>query len=460
MNNNIDWEKAKKEFETKGKVTIEQNNNFVRDKNEPFILYDPDKKKYYEDSNKNDIRRKRYVDFNSNRKAGVLLNFNSGAGFENFKIPDIKAQKLRKEKILNGTAEKNAFETLSNFKPDELNNKLRFMMTIANNEKKQNIVKKYVEFSSSGKLNKWEKGNTTKEDIETAFPSYKGGESIAEKDAIKFMQKESKDVNKFYKNYEILENFVDEKTGVSGYVAGNKANGKIEIFFAGSNDPRNIFIDPKTTKDWVNDGESGIIIPPNYKVALEIARKVSIKTYKTENGTYKGLECVNGHSKGGGEAMYVASHIKGLRAIVSDPSPVVNPGPFIGDNKILAVIGGNGEGMLNRVQKIPGSRFATLLPKSGVSEGKEKYKTSTVTAIAVPNLRMNTKSKHFPDPEGSAKELQSLQKYAEKVKPIYENYHKNKIEIKFSSNKTDLGKLVEKQTKEKQDTVPVNKKIR
>lgn len=211
MNDNIDWEKVKKEFEIKEKVTIEQNNNFVRNKNEPFILYDPDKKKYYEDLNKNDVRRKRYVDFNSNRKAGILLNFNSGAGFENFKIPDIKAQKLRKEKILNGTAEKNAFETLSNFKPDELNNKLRFMMTIANNEKKQNTVKKYVEFSSNGKLDKWEKGNITKEDIEVAFPSNKGGESIAENDAIKFMQKESKDVNKFYKNYEILESFVDEK---------------------------------------------------------------------------------------------------------------------------------------------------------------------------------------------------------------------------------------------------------
>ncbi len=116
--------------------------------------------------------------------------------------------------------------------------------------------------------------------------------------------------------------------------------------------------------------------------------------------------------------------------------------------------------MLNRVQKIPGSRYSTLYPKTAISEGKGNFKTSTVTAIAVPNLRMNTKSKHFPDPEGSAKELQSLQKYAEKVKPIYENYHKNKIEINFSSNKTDLGKLVEKQTKEKQDTVPVNKKIR
>ena len=86
MNDNIDWEKVKKEFEIKEKVTIEQNNNFVRNKNEPFILYDPDKKKYYEDLNKNDVRRKRYVDFNSNRKAGILLNFNSGAGFENFKF--------------------------------------------------------------------------------------------------------------------------------------------------------------------------------------------------------------------------------------------------------------------------------------------------------------------------------------------------------------------------------------
>ena len=452
MKNNTDWEKVKQELETKGKVKIEPKNNYVRDKNEPFIFYDPDKEKYYEDLNKNDMRMKKHIDFNSNKKTATLLNFNSNAGFENFKLLDLKAQKLRKEKILNGTAEKNAFETLSNFKPDELNNKLKFMMMIANNEKKQNIVKKYIELSSSGKLDRWEKGNITKEDVEVAFPSYKGGESIAENDAIKFMQKESKDVNKFYKNYEILESFVDEKTGVSGYVAGNKEKGTIEIFFAGSNDPRNMLTDPKTRKDWKNDFESGIITPPNYEVALKIARKVSLKTYTTENGTYKGLECVNGHSKGGGEAMYVASHIKGLQAIVSDPSPVVNPGPYIIDNKILAVIPGNGEGMLNRAQRIPGSRYSTLYPKTAVSEGKGIFKTSAVTAIAVPTAVTGTKSElfkvHFPDPEGSAKELESLQKYTEKVKPIYENYYKNKIKIKFSSNKTDLGKLVDRQIKE------------
>ena len=239
-----------------------------------------------------------------------------------------------------------------------------------------------------------------------------------------------------------------------------KQTEKLKFFFAGSNDPRNIFTDPKTQKDWENNVESGIIIPPNYEAALKIARKISIKTYKTENGTYKGLECVNGHSKGGGEAMYVASHIKGLRAIVGDLSPVVNPGPYIVDNKILAVIPGNGNGMLNRTQEIPGSRYSTLYPKTAINEGKGIFKTSAVTAIAVPNLRISTKSNHFPDPEGSVKELESLQKYTEKVKPIYENYHKNKIEIKFSSNKTDLGKLVEKQTKEKRNTVPANEKIR
>lgn len=452
MKNNTDWEKVKQELETKGKVKIEPKNNYVRDKNEPFIFYDPDKEKYYEDLNKNDIRMKKHIDFNSNKKSATLLNFNSNAGFENFKLLDLKAQKLRKEKILNGTAEKNAFETLSNFKPDELNNKLKFMMMIANNEKKQNIVKKYIELSSSGKLDRWEKGNITKEDVEEIFPPNKGGERIAENDAIKIIQNESKNNNKLYKNYEILESFVDEKTGVSGYVAGNKEKGTIEIFFAGSNDPRNMLTDSKTRKDWKNNFESGIITPPNYETALKIARKVSIKTYKTENGTYKGLECVNGHSKGGGEAMYVASHIKGLRAIVSDPSPVVNPGPYIIDNKILAVIPGNGEGMLNRAQKIPGSRYSTLYPKTAVSEGKGIFKTSAVTAIAVPTAVTGTKSElfkvHFPDPEGSSKELESLQKYTEKVKPIYKNYYKNKIKIKFSSNKTDLGKMVDRQIEE------------
>lgn len=231
MNNNIDWEKAKKELETKGKTKIERSYNYIRDKSEEFILYNPDKKTYYEDLNKNDVRRERYVGRDSSRKAGVLLNFNSSAGFENFKIPDIKAQKLRKEKILSGKAEKNAFETLSNFKPDELNNKLRFMMTIANDEEKRNTIKNQIAFSSSGKFDKWEKGNITKEDIEEIFPPDKGGEKVAEKDAIKFIQNQAKDKNKFYKNYEILESFVDEKTGVSGYVAGNKEKGTIEIFF-------------------------------------------------------------------------------------------------------------------------------------------------------------------------------------------------------------------------------------
>ena len=467
MNSNIEWEKIKKELEKEDKkfqAQIKSKNgqtengqiyNFVAEKGLPDAdarFYDPDKKKYFENLNKNDARRRRYADFNSNKKAAVLLNFDSSRGFENFKVPDIKAQKLRKEKILNGTAEKNAFETLSNFKPDELNNKLKFMMMIANNEERQNIVKKYTGFSSSGKFDKWEKGNITKEDVEEIFPPNKGGERIAENVAIKIIQNESKNNNKFYKNYEILESFVDEKTGVSGYVAGNKANGKVEIFFAGSNDPRNILTDPKTMKDWKNDGESAIITPPNYEVALKIAREVSTKTYKTKNGTYKGLDCANGHSKGGGEAMYVASHIKGLRAIVSDPSPVVNPGPYIGDNKILAVIPGNGNGMLNWAQEIPGSRYTTLYPKSGISEGKGTFKTSTVTAIAVPTAETRTKSKlfqeHFPDPEGSAKELESMRKYTERVKPIYEEYHKNKSKIKFSSNRTDLEKLVDEQVKE------------
>lgn len=31
MNNNIDWEKAKKEFEVKRKVKIKQNNKFIWD---------------------------------------------------------------------------------------------------------------------------------------------------------------------------------------------------------------------------------------------------------------------------------------------------------------------------------------------------------------------------------------------------------------------------------------------
>ena len=58
MNNNIEREKVKKELETKEEATIKRNYNYIRDKNEPLFLYDPDKKKYYEDLNKNDVRKK------------------------------------------------------------------------------------------------------------------------------------------------------------------------------------------------------------------------------------------------------------------------------------------------------------------------------------------------------------------------------------------------------------------
>lgn len=75
--------------------------------------------------------------------------------------------------------------------------------------------------------------------------------------------------------------------------------------------------------------------------ALEIANQV-----KTEYG--EKFKRVSGHSLGGAEAIYVASHLN-LEAIAVDPAPVNNPGKDLYNKKILVIIPNNGEGMLNKI---------------------------------------------------------------------------------------------------------------
>ena len=164
------------------------------------------------------------------------------------------------------------------------------------------------------------------------------------------------------------------------------------------------------------------------------------------------MDVINGHSKGGGEAIYVASYLN-VKALVNDPAPVVNPGPYINSNKILALIPNNGEGTLNRDVKIPGSNFYTLEAKTGVRQGNGKFKTTNITAVPTPSFIQGKglfKSAHFSDPIGSAQKLKEMKEYAKNVKNEYENFQEEKKKtIMFSSNEKDLGKEV-KALKEKE----------
>ena len=85
--------------------------------------------------------------------------------------------------------------------------------------------------------------------------------------------------------------------------------------------------------------------PLHYQEALELAKRVQ-NEYKDGKGGYnKGLTRVSGHSKGGGEAIYTASHLN-IEAIAVDPAPVNNPGKYLYNNKIIRVVPENG--LLNK----------------------------------------------------------------------------------------------------------------
>ena len=386
------------------------------------------------------------------------LTFDVNKGFENFKVKDAKAEKIKKERDLNGISEKSVFKTLDNFTSDEVEMKTYFAMKFANDKNKLVSLNNDYENYLNGETDKIV-NSRLKNGISELYA--KGAEKISETKT-RYSDSRYKDAvieKKFYDTYVPLNvEYKDKKTGLIARAFGNKKNGKIEIFFGGSNNPSKIFSDRVTGLDWTNDIRSAIQTPPNYKVAYEFAKKFSGKTYEIDGKKFSGVDGVNGFSKGGGEAMYVASRLN-TKAVVIDPAPVINPGMYISNNKILAIIPNNGNGMLNRAREIPGTSLYTLEPKTGISEGKGNKKVSMVTAIPVNQKNNSMFSDHFPDVHNVYKKVEETKKYAEKIKPQhyayfgeeknpYASLNKNKIDI--SNVKTEIGKLKEKKDEKNQ----------
>lgn len=433
--------------------------NFANSK--PFSQtseYVPQKEKFYErfkefaigiiekekeETLRNYKKKDSMVRINASENGLPSLKFDVNKGFENFKIKDAKAEKIKEERDLNGTSEKSVFKTLDNFTSDEVEMKTYFAMKFANDKNKLTALNDDYADYVSGKTDKIVNSHL---DNETYKLASKKGEKVAENNT------EYKDAvveKKFYDTYVPLNvEYKDKKTGFIARAFGNKKNGKIEIFFGGSNNPSKIFTDRVTGLDWTNDIRSAIQTPPNYKVAYNFVKKIASQTYEIDGKKFSGIDGVNGFSKGGGEAMYVASRLN-TKAVVIDPAPVINPGMYISNNKILAVIPNNGNGMLNQARQIPGTKLYTLEPKTGISEGKGNKKVSMVTAIPVNQKNNSMFSDHFPDVHDVHKKVEEAKKYAEKIKPQhyayfgeeknpYASLNKNKIDI--SNIKTEVGK--------------------
>lgn len=380
------------------------------------------------------------------------LNFDVNKGFENLKIKDAEAEKIKKERDLNGTSEKSVFKTLDNFTSDEVEMKTYFAMKFANDKNKLVSLNNDYENYLNGETDKIV-NSRLKNGISELYA--KGAEKISETKT-RYSDSRYKDAvieKKFYDTYVPLNvEYKDKKTGLIAWAFGNKKNGKIEIFFGGSNNPSKIFTDRVTGLDWTNDIRSAIQTPPNYKVAYNFAKKIASQTYEIDGKKFSGVDGVNGFSKGGGEAMYVASRLN-TKAVVIDPAPVINPGMYISNNKILAVIPNNGNGMLNQARQIPGTKLYTLEPKTGISEGKGNKKVSIVTAIPVNKKNNSMFSDHFPDVHDVHKKVEEAKKYAEKIKPQHYAYFGEEKNPYASSNKNkiDISKLKNEDTNLKEN---------
>ncbi len=423
------------------RMVYEQELNYEREKNAK-----PDDYKYYNPKNfttnperiykiideieKTKDLDKRREDFVMDRKKGdpviplVRANFTVGHATYDWKSPDDAVVKAEaRERTLNGKNIDMAIKTLKNFDSRDIDAKIAVMQRF----------------------------NNSTEVLED-FKNLKNGK-------IDF---KNRDLKKFLENYEILEDpHIDLKTGMSALVIGNRRTKNVEIIFGASQDPSHMFDKdrPKelkdfegneilkeyiekgkngkyTRKDWENNVASAAMTSGNQEAALEFAKEVK-KRYETEHKGYMTLTDVNGHSKGGGEAMHSASHLD-LRCLTIDSAPDINPGRFINNYKFMSVVPGNGNATLTTVEKIEGTEFHILKFKVG-THGKGAYKTSNTLAIPV---EYNTKREelikerygnsfalnfvqHYPDNEKTIERIEELQKYANEIEPRFNEVYKD-----------------------------------
>ena len=178
-------------------------------------------------------------------------------------------------------------------------------------------------------------------------------------------------------------------------VIGNKENGTVEIIFGGSSSNFNPFNKEfgKTVQDWEGNGAAYLLGKSgNQDAALEAAREIQ-KRYSagvefrcTDGKTriFKELVGVNGHSKGGGEANYVAS-VLNLKSFTVDPAPCEKYGMYLNNNKFLSIVPNNGRGTLTEAVKVPTTN-AYMMRQTAMSQGKILKTTTNIVAVPAQNM--------------------------------------------------------------------------
>lgn len=405
--------------------------------------YDPDKEKYFRKPENKYVKEKK----KEHEKLRNLHSFNkrSATKIDNEDITE------RRKAILSGEQEQRAIKTLNSFTPDEIENKTFMVQAISSDEKIMELLAKTQIDYQSGKLKEKSEGIFDENDKKTMKRRSGKNEPDYEKYKKKAIDR-SKRFQKFFENYELLGNHRDDKNGLYVYVFGNYKTGELDLFVPGTN--------PSNKVEVQNNNRAYTKTTDSQKALLEYAKEFDRHSkngeIKGEKRIYnKGVSSINGHSQGGASSIFASSYMPDVKCLANEPGPVVEVGPRVKDNAILAVIPNNGHGKFNYAEKIEGSRFSTLHSITGNDTGGGGNQTSLITALPVDGTRgmligkeqkeefwkaykkgkefniYHTHLAHGTDVEKAGTALKAMQKYAKAVEPKLEKFlseKKNKNE--------------------------------
>ena len=373
-------------------------------------LKDSYKRKYEEKPNGEKFKIKKVDEPKSARLINVSFALGKDRGDYNrlssqlkrgFALNDKKADAKFIRDFESGVLFSKIDNTLKNFSEEEILAKTEVITQFTN----QNRTYSFIEFikDTEGIKSNLESLERNLKKIDSNLETLKnsGNAQELEKQKREKRKKEvwknfNESVLKFSEKYEILEPMkIDNKTKMSYTVIGNKENGTVEIIFGGSSSNFNPFNKEfgKTMQDWEGNGAAYLLGKSgNQDAALEAAREIQ-KRYSagvefrcTDGKTriFKELVGVNGHSKGGGEANYVAS-VLNLKSFTVDPAPCEKYGMYLNNNKFLSIVPNNGRGTLTEAVKVPTTN-AYMMRQTAISQGKILKTTTNIVAVPAQNM--------------------------------------------------------------------------
>ena len=390
-------------------------------------LKDSYKRKYEEKPNGEKFKIKKVDEPKSARLINVSFALGKDRGDYNkassqlkrgFTLDDRKADEQFIKDFENGALFSKIDNTLKNFSEEEILAKTEVITQFTN----QNRTYSFIEFikDTEGIKSNLESLERNLKKIDSNLETLKNSGNAQELEKQK-REKRKKEVwknfnesaLKFSEKYEILEPMkIDNKTKMSYTVIGNKENGTVEIIFGGSSSNFNPFNKEfgKTMQDWEGNGAAYLLGKSgNQDAALEASREIQ-KRYSagvefrcTDGKTriFKELVGVNGHSKGGGEANYVAS-VLNLKSFTVDPAPCEKYGMYLNNNKFLSIVPNNGRGTLTEAVKVPTTN-AYMMRQTAISQGKILKTTTNIVAVPAQNMIRNKHTTFDADHYASGK---------------------------------------------------------